>query len=263
MTKKIKISVGIVSYDNPTYLDLLFRGLKRNTVNSFEVLVHCNCPSAAFYKVMDKYADIIAYYQTSPENRYISAPYNEIFTHASGQYYLRIDDDMYPPPRWDTAMLAAIDPQNIYRLISPMRYSYRGRHNHNHDFGKTPETFEEDRFNAEWAMHRKLTKNIRGGNGCLFMSKLFWEAMGGYSLKFPRKHDAEFNVRAWSKVKEKIDPVLVADASFYHFGGIGNFKARYNGPDNNHMVMLTKIYGKEMLDEYYAFMKRIVNEDAI
>lgn len=248
------VSIAVVSFDNSEYFELLLKGLKRNTVNPYEVLVHCNCASESFRNVVKAHNEI-THYQESPVNRFLAEPFNELFAHAVGEYYSRFDDDMYPPPGWDQACIDRVDPQNMYRLITPTWY-HRSKVPWNiHDFGSTPQNFEEDRFNAEYLIHRVYTEDIPCGGG-FFQPKSLWKTMNGYDLRFPRTCDCEFPNRVWAKVREAIDPICPADAPVYHFGGIGNTKAHYRGPEGAIMPLLIKVFGQEVIDSYNAYRKK-------
>lgn len=230
------ISIVCVSLDNPTYLDLMLRGLQKNTVNTFEVLVHGNMAGEEFDAVVEKYKDIISVYTKSDKNLSIAAPANTLFKCAKGKYFQFLDDDTYFAPGWDEALLAKVKPDMMFQLLYPTVTARPGVHHlnkynfdHNeYNYGETPETFKEDEFNQTWKENRIVLKDTPYyPTGNFFIKKRLWEIVGGYNEDILFGEDGVFIVDVYKKAEQEQQPIeyrIVADSGIYHFGFVGASK---------------------------------------
>jgi len=250
------ISIGIVTLNNVEHTDLLLQGLKENTLTDFEVLVHCNGVSSQFNKMIQKHMDVVTVYTQSVPNLYIAWPLNRLFEQAKGDYYYRVDDDMYPSPGWDKAFLDTIDNTNMYHVLSPFLFErscesdfpYASIYN----FGDTPDTFEKNKFNTTWKELREYTQNTPHRIGEVFFAAKLFERIKGWTERLPRKCDIEFPMRVWKAGGKFYRSELVADTHFYHFKHIGNIKVGFSGPDSS--IKVADLYPA---DEINAFEKYI------
>ena len=230
------ISIVCVSLDNPTYLDLMLKGLKRNTVNTFEVLVHGNMVGEEFNAVVEKYKSIVSVYTKSDKNLAISAPANALFKQAKGKYFHFMDDDIYPTPGWDEALLKKVKPDMLYQYLCSVIYSYptahpetRGAAFNEHDYGDTPETFQEDAFNLTWKDNRTVLKDTAYyPTEGIFVKRELWEEMGGFNEAIQIGGAGIFMTNMYKKAAREQQPIeyrVVADSCIYHFGHVGSVKS--------------------------------------
>lgn len=237
-------SLAVVSLNNPEYVSLLLKGLRKNTRNPFEILLYGNCADHEFDKLATDNNDIVTVYKSSQENLGISRPLNALFKEARAPYFIFIDDDMYPCPNWDVAMLKAIDPSIRYQYLAFNQFipKYRGRKGgegfNYYDFGDDIYNFREDDFNTKWAEAREITIDQLGYGGNFMMLREIWEELGGFDPEFLRGEDIEFKARfvqhATKSVQLGRTGVLpgqwefrcVADACLYHFLSVGQGKSK-------------------------------------
>ena len=227
-----KISIGIVSLDNPTYLDLLLKGLYKNTVNSFEVLVHGNCPSKEFNIIVQKWIDkgIITLYNQSEENLRIAKPLNDLFSQAKGKYFVFLDDDTYPAPGWDEALLRKVKPEVLYQYlaVTPFDNSKAATKYNPPIFGTCVQDFQEDNFNTKWKDSRTVLEDTYDIASNFLIKRELWEKLGGFDPSFRGGEDQDFKANIlYTSLKEKqpLEFRQVADSCVYHFGSIGKRKA--------------------------------------
>jgi len=227
-----KISIGIVSLDNPKYLDLLLNGLYKNTANSFEVLVHGNSPSEEFNFVVQKWIDkgVITLYNQSKENLRIAEPLNRLFAQAKGKYFVFLDDDTYPAPGWDKALLRKVNPEILYQYLTvfPFDYSKTASKYNPAIFGSCVQDFQEDSFNNKWRESRTILEDTYDVVSNFLIKRELWEKIGGFDPSFRDGEDQDFKANIlYTALKEKqpLEFRQVADSCVYHFGGIGRQKA--------------------------------------
>jgi GT2 family glycosyltransferase len=120
------LSIIVVTLDNAKNLDLLLRGLEKNTkFVPFEVLVHCNSVLDLYtnetIKVISKWQEegIVTNLTTSLYNHYVAAPANALARFAHGNYIVFLDDDVYPSPGWDGPLLNAISASHHCSFVTP------------------------------------------------------------------------------------------------------------------------------------------------
>lgn len=250
------ISIGVVSLNNPQYVGLLIKSLKRNTRSKFEVLLHANMVSPVtntFTPIIKTHKDIIKVYTTSITNKGYAEPLNDLFLQAKGDYFCFIDDDMYTVSDWDVPLLNAFD-NSLYQYICPTLF-YPGFNNKR--YGTCIENFEEDNFNNTWKENRDITENSNLIIGNYMIKRELWEHIGGYDLKpnFFHAADVLFKAQIFFKAIQEgqvLRGVNCADSCFYHFGNLKKaysncinwqelFKNKYNMSVDDFGKLLGKI----------------------
>ena len=226
------ISIVCVSLDNPTYLDLMLKGLTKNTVNPFEVLVHGNMATPELDNVAAKHDAIVSVYTHSAQNLSISSRSNILFAQAKGKFFHFMDDDIYPAPGWDEALIAKVKADMLFQHLCSTVYSYPTAHvetkggAHNEwDYGDSPETFREDDFNATWREHRDVIEDSAYyPTGGYFIKRELFEKMGGLDETIEFGEDGVFLCDLYKTAKKENLPIefrVVADSCIYHFGHVG------------------------------------------
>ena len=231
------MSIVCVSLNNPEYLDLMLKGLQKNTVNSFEVLVHGNMAGEEFDAVIEKYKDIISVYTKSKENQSIAKPLNDLFSQTKGEILCFMDDDMYLAPGWDEALLRKVKPDMIFQYLCVVSYIHPKYHNvrlggrskiHNlFDYGTTAENFREDEFNRTWKERRTILADHSIPTGNFLVKRELYGLIGGRNEGSNMGGDREFIMDVYDAAIQANQPVefrSVADSCAYHFNHIGSAK---------------------------------------
>lgn len=229
------ISIAVVSLNNPAYLDLMLRSLRRNTEQPFEVLVHLNKCQSEDQEIANKWRSrgIVKYISTSDENLFCGPPINKLFAdYATGEYFIFLDDDLYMGPGWDTALLNAIPYNYHYWWLSPTlyypKYAHQPKRFNVESFGMAPDSFRETDFNKRYLSARNITRdNLNWVSGAGLVSRVTWEKIGGYDTDFLIGEDVDIKAKVWQCAKEAGEiPFFcsVADSIAYHFGHAGSNK---------------------------------------
>ena len=227
------ISVCCVSLDNPKYVDLLIRGLKRNTVRSFEVLLYINDIGAGWTEVLQKHIDVISVYMKSPFNLGYAKPVNSLLREAHGEFVCFMDDDFYPCPEWDSAVLSKYNVAIPYQYLCPsiigspktpsecLGGPICGYHYSIFDYGTIVETFREDEFNNTWNEVR-VRKDTSYPTGGWFITRDLQRKLGDFEGS-----EMSLMYKLYNRGIIENQPVefrTVADFTIYHFGHIGKSK---------------------------------------
>lgn len=235
-----KLSIVIVSLDNPAYFNLLMYGLVKNTRTPFEVLLHINSPSQEFYDVAMRWilrGDIVKYSE-SVRNVGVATPANELFANATGDYFVFLDDDVYPAPGWDEALLKKVNPKIKCQYLSPILFQPIDAQTPDAEkaynlksFGTTFDTFDDTSFNATWKESRNIMRDTQGVCGNFFMSASLWQELGGYDATLYRGYDIDLKANVWNHgllQYGKFEFRAVADSCLYHFAHIGHNKTGFD-----------------------------------
>lgn len=219
------ISVGIVSLNNPEYVDFLIKSLKRNTRSDFEVLIHVNIDTGAFEDLFKKHADVISTTSKTRDNIGYAPALNKLFTQAKGSHFCFIDDDIYVAPDWDIPLLHAFD-DSLYQYICPTLF-YPGFNNKR--FGTTPANFEEDKFNTTWRESRDIIDNSNMVIGNYMVTREMWQHLGGYdeTPDFINAADVDLKAKIFFTAVQNacvLRGINCADSCFYHFGNVSERK---------------------------------------
>jgi len=178
----VRFSIVIPTWKNIEYLDVAYRGLRRNSAAHHEIIVFFNeFDSACSDWVGDK--DVL--YDQSDTNLGVCGAVNRAAERATTQYLCFMNDDMYALPGWDTAFAAHLD------LASPLWLSgtaiepgvstpcYIG----NRDYGHTPETFDEEKLLREHASLKRPYNVVSTWSPTLWPLR-DWQAAGGFDEKY-------------------------------------------------------------------------------
>ena len=247
-----KISIVVVSLDNPEYFNLLMEGLAQNTRSSFEVLLHINVPYHS-----DEWRDVCTPWMqhgvltgvtVSKNNLGAFVPANTLFKSAKGEYFTFLDDDVYPSPGWDEALLKKVNPNIKCQYLSPTLFQpdengpiYRKRDSRTAtpedvynlaSFGDDIDAFDTTVFNAQWEDARNVLEDSQGVCGDFFMSAALWNALNGYDETFACKGaDIDLKAKVWQLGMTKYNGVYeyhaVADSCLYHFAHVAHTKVGF------------------------------------
>ena len=101
-----KFSVIIPSWKNIALLDLVYKGLQRNSVIAHEIIVFFN-EYGAEEKAWAAGKAVIS--DASPVNLGVCAAVNRAAKLATTDYICYMNDDMYPLPGWDVSLQPYLD----------------------------------------------------------------------------------------------------------------------------------------------------------
>jgi len=198
-----RISVGIVTYNRPTYLAEALESVRRQSTPPFETIVVNDGSS-------NETADFLAKMQrTFPENKLkvINLPRNsgrpaarnEVVKAMSGDYLLWLDDD-------DTLDQNAIELAMIDIVNKPNADIIHGNVTVCDQFMKPLGQRQLRAVPRKELLLHLVHENIISNNGTI-IRRLLFDRIGLYHPDFPRGQDYEFFARA-----------AVANAEFYHNG---------------------------------------------
>ena len=223
------ISIVCVSLNNIDCVELLLRGLERNTYNNFEVLLHGNCvtdENKVFNGFINKWIarGIVSHFTKSVDNLVVSKPANALFKRASGKFFVFMDDDVYPAEGWDQKLIEKFDDNYFFQMLTPILFhpdTDKSVYNI-YRFGDSPRSFDEDRFNNEWLHRRNVTSDKIGGVcGNFLVHRELWQDIGGYDEAFRNGHDVDLKAKIFYRslkiANEYPRFIGVSTSCLYHF----------------------------------------------
>ncbi|MBS1160450.1 MAG: glycosyl transferase family 2 [Proteobacteria bacterium] len=192
-------SIIIPTWNNLPLLQLCIRSIRQNSAFPHQIIVHVNDGSDGTLAWVR--AQGITH-TASPENVGICLAVNEAAMHATHDYILYLNDDMYCCPGWDSALAdklklldtdlfmlsgTMIEPRDTNNPCAIVR-------NYGDDVGnfdeagllaELPEINKEDWFGATWPP--------------TLVSRRWWCMVGGYSSEFSpgMSSDNDFSMKMW------------------------------------------------------------------
>jgi len=157
----MKISILIPALDNVEYMKIGIPAVRKHTTNPYEILVYANdiSPKMKEYALKESF-DVFEY---SHENKGIAAAVNALGRQAKGDIVFFLNDDMYVAPGWDKALVRKVNDDIFYQYLTPCLFEPRWENptmNTPFDYGRTPETWQEQKFLSEWWGLRQIKKDI-------------------------------------------------------------------------------------------------------
>ena len=149
-------SIIIPTWNNLALLQLCIRSIRQNSAYPHQIIVHVNDGSDGSLEWVRQQGIT---YTASPQNVGICLAVNEAAMHATQDYILYLNDDMYCCPGWDTALvnkLKQLD-TDLFMLSGTM---IEPRETNNpcvivRDYGSDADNFDEARLLAELPQQRK------------------------------------------------------------------------------------------------------------
>ena len=242
-------SIIIPTWNNLSLLQLCIRSIRQNSAYPHQIIVHVNDGSDGSLEWVR--AQNITH-TSSPDNLGICLAVNEAAMHATQDYILYLNDDMYCCPGWDTALVnklnqldtdlfmlsgTMIEPTDTRNLCALVR-----------DYGTDVEHFEEAKLLAELPQHRK--DDWYGATWPpTLVSKRWWFMVGGYSSEFSpgMSSDNDFSMKLWHAGCRVF--LGVGDSLVYHF----KCKSTGRVKKNNGSKQFLRKWGirQSMFDRYY------------
>ncbi|MDP1995797.1 MAG: glycosyltransferase [Gallionella sp.] len=210
-------SIIIPSWNNLALLQLCIRSIRQHSAYAHQIIVHVNDGSDGTLAWVREQGIT---HTCSPENIGICLAVNEAAMHATHDYILYLNDDMYCCPGWDTALankLKQLD-TDLFMLSGTM---IEPRDTHNpcvivRDYGSDVGNFDEVMLLAELSKLRKADWYGATWPPTL-VSKRWWFKVGGYSSEFSpgMSSDNDFSMKLWHAGCRIF--LGVGDSLVYHF----------------------------------------------
>ncbi len=210
-------SIIIPSWNNLALLQLCIRSIRQNSAYAHQVIVHVNDGSDGTLAWVREQGIM---YTCSPENIGICLAVNEAAIHATQDYILYLNDDMYCCPGWDTSLInklkqldtdlfmlsgTMIEPRDTYNPCVIVR-----------NYGSDAETFDEAKLLTE--LPRLIKADWYGATWPpTLVSKRWWFKVGGYSSEFSpgMSSDNDFSMKLWHAGCRIF--LGIGDSLVYHF----------------------------------------------
>ena len=210
-------SIIIPTWNNLALLQLCIRSIRQNSAYPHQIIVHVNDGSDGSLEWVRQQGIT---HTASRQNVGICLAVNEAAMHATQEYILYLNDDMYCCPGWDTALVNKLDQldTDLFMLSGTM---IEPRETNNpcvivRDYGSDADNFDEERLLAELPQQRK--QDWYGATWPpTLVSKRWWFKVGGYSSEFSpgMSSDNDFSMKLWHAGCRIF--LGVGDALVYHF----------------------------------------------
>jgi len=210
-------SIIIPTWNNLELLQLCVRSIQQNSAFAHQIIIHVNDGSdGSLAWVREQQLTHTA----SPSNIGICLAVNEAAMHATQEYILYLNDDMYCCPNWDTALV------NKLKLLDTDLFMLSGtmiepRDTQNpcvivRDYGRDVGDFDEAALLSKLAQHHKPDWCGATWPPTL-VSRRWWHKVGGYSSEFSpgMSSDNDFSMKLWHAGCRIF--LGVGDSLVYHF----------------------------------------------
>jgi len=242
-------SIIIPTWNNLALLQLCVRSIRQNSAHTHQIIVHVNDGSDGSLDWVR--AEGLAY-TASPENIGICLAVNEAAMHATQDYILYLNDDMYCCPGWDTALvnkLKQLD-SDLFMLSGTM---IEPRDTGNpcvvvRNYGTEAGNFDEARLLNDLPNIRK--PDWLGATWPpTLVSKRWWFKVGGYSTEFSpgMSSDNDFSMKLWHAGCRVF--LGVGDSLVYHFQCKSTGKVKKN--DGGRQFLMKWGMRQSVFDRYY------------
>lgn len=211
-------SIVVPTWNNLPFLELCVRSIRENSAFPHQIVLHVNDGSDGTAEWAR--AEGLAFSRT-PDNCGVCLACNAARPLARTPYIVYMNDDMFVLPGWDSALKEEIDAAGgePFFLSATMIEPYPTRSKPvigGHDYGTTPETFDEARLVREFASLPKedWSGATRPPN---VMPAWLWDLVGGYSVEFsPGLYsDPDLSAKLWVAGVRRFKGV--ARSRVYHF----------------------------------------------
>lgn len=221
-------SIVIPTWNNLAYLKLCVESLKKYSSFEHEIIVHINDGSDGSLDWVKSQG--IKYTQTD-KNVGVCLSVNHLVAQASHDWVMYMNDDMVAAPGWDTAFvkaIASLDSDLVLLFGTLIQYD-DGRNVNiiKQNFGKTPETFNQEQFLAQCMNDDRGDVEGASSQPTLFHRK-WWNMLGGYSLEFSpgMSSDDDLLMKFWVAGCRNFR--IVGGSRFYHFGCKSTGRIKHN-----------------------------------
>lgn len=242
-------SIIIPTWNNLALLQLCIRSIQQNSAYGHQIIVHVNDGSDGTLGWVRGQGIT---HTASPQNIGICLAVNEAAMHATQNYILYLNDDMYCCPGWDEALvnkLKQLD-TDLFMLSGTM---IEPRDTHNpcvivRDYGSDVDNFDEVKLLAELLQHRKVDW-LGATWPPTLVSRRWWFKVGGYSSEFSpgMSSDNDLSMKLWHAGCRIF--LGVGDARVYHFQCKSTGKVKKN--DGGKQFLNKWGMRQSVFDRYY------------
>lgn len=192
-------SILIPTWNNLELLQLCVKSIRQNSAFPHQIIVHVNDGSDG---TLDWVRSENLGHTHSPENIGICLAVNEAAMHATCDYIVYLNDDMYCCPGWDTALVERMKniDTDLFMLSGTM---IEPRDTGNpcvlvKDYGRDPKDFAEQQLLADLSGYHKADWHGATWPPTLVTAK-WWFKVGGYSSEFSpgMSSDNDFSMKLW------------------------------------------------------------------
>jgi len=192
-------SILIPTWNNLELLKLCINSIRKNSAYPHQIIVHVNDGSDGTLAWVKEQQ---LAHTHSPQNIGICLAVNEAAMHATQDYILYLNDDMYCCPGWDAALVEKMQALNtdLFMLSGTM---IEPRDTNNpcvivRDYGRDVGDFDEAKLLAELSQHRKQDWYGATWPPTLVHAK-WWFKVGGYSSELSpgMSSDNDFSMKLW------------------------------------------------------------------
>ncbi len=251
-----RFSIVIPTWRNLDYLDVAYRGIRRNSSADHEIIV--------FFNEFDETcADWLegktVLHDEADANLGLCPAVNRAAAMATTGYVCYMNDDMYPLPGWDSALFAYLGIADKLWIsgtaVEPGKATacYIGEC----DYGTSPDSFEEDRLLREFARLKRPYNMVSTWTPTL-LSKTDWDAIGGFDeTYFPGNgSDPDLAMQMYEYGCRHF--IGVGSSLVYHFSRATT--ARFDGAE----IMDPKRYFREKWGmSWRHFLNRVVRRNSV
>jgi len=210
-------SILIPTWNNLELLKLCVHSIQHNSAFEHQIIIHVNDGNDGSLAWVQEQG---LTHTASPDNIGICLAVNEAAMHATQDYILYLNDDMYCCPGWDAALankLKLLD-TDLFMLSGTM---IEPRNTQNpcvivRDYGTDVGDFDEAALLAELPQHGKPDWCGATWPPTL-VSRRWWHKVGGYSSEFSpgMSSDNDFSMKLWHAGCRIF--LGVGDSLVYHF----------------------------------------------
>jgi len=210
-------SILIPTWNNVELLKLCIRSIRENSSHVHQIIVHVNGGSDG---TLEWVRSQNISHTVSPQNVGICLAVNEAAMHATKDYILYLNDDMYCCPGWDTALvnkMIGLD-SDLFMLSGSMIEPVDSNNPcvTVRDYGRSPDQFDEKALLSNLPDHRRPDWYGATWPPTLVYAK-WWFRVGGYSSEFSpgMSSDNDFSMKLWHAGCRIF--LGVGDSLVYHF----------------------------------------------
>ncbi len=254
-------SIIIPTWNNLDLLRLCVRSIRENSAYPHQIIIHVNDGSDGSLAWVREQGIT---HSASPENIGICLAVNESAMHATQDYILYLNDDMYCCPGWDTALvdkLRGLD-TDLFMLSGTM---IEPRDTGNpcvivRNYGTDADQFDEARLLSELSQHHKADWDGATWPPTL-VSRRWWHKVGGYSSEFSpgMSSDNDFSMKLWQAGCRVF--LGVGDSLVYHFQCKSSGKVKKN--DGGKMFLHKWGMRQSVFDRYYLRRGRVATSTTL
>lgn len=216
----MSLSACVISYRNPTYLDLCLKSATENKIlPETQMLVVLDGYANESEEVIRKYPGVDVVVNETNQGQSIS--HNTAVCMASGEHIILLNDDNCVPTRWDERLLDLISSRILTpdSVISPNQVEPSAsifKSFIHKDFGTIPETFRYDEF-MDWEKNFSTSRFTEDGYSWpLFTSKKNYMKVGGIDTQYPHPSHADHDLFNKFQLCD-LEIVRAHHLHFYHF----------------------------------------------